>query len=304
MTQEAVASALDVTRQAVAKWESNQVAPSTTNIMKLAELFQVRFQELLLQEDVPTVEIQKYIVKVAQAEENRKEKRKKTKKLVFSGLKISLCYLVLALICWIAFHFLGVPDHVWSWAINHCIFPLAYLYSLAGCLLYREKLGYYTFIGTGVGLILGNVVGSVTEKNTELHFNNGWIALLVCIGVFSLCGIIVSFVKRRTGSESDWLTLSNKIKRIAIVVLSSFLALYIIFVVGASVSRISFQRGAITGYNAGFSQGLHDKENGLPSDSSSSSSSIPDGYRFGSSKYNGYMIYWPTGYQAGYAEGR
>ena len=71
MTQDAVAAALDVTRQAVAKWESNQAAPSTTNIMKLAELFQVPFQNLLSQKDVPMAEIQKYIVKVAQAEEKR-----------------------------------------------------------------------------------------------------------------------------------------------------------------------------------------------------------------------------------------
>lgn len=80
MTQDAVAAALDVTRQAVAKWESNQAAPSTTNIMKLAELFQVQFQDLLSQEDVPMAEIQKYIVKVAQAEEKRKEKREAIKK--------------------------------------------------------------------------------------------------------------------------------------------------------------------------------------------------------------------------------
>jgi transcriptional regulator with XRE-family HTH domain len=47
MTQDAAALALDVTRQAVAKWEGNQTAPSTANIMKLAELFQVSFQDLL-----------------------------------------------------------------------------------------------------------------------------------------------------------------------------------------------------------------------------------------------------------------
>lgn len=304
MTQDAVAAALDVTRQAVAKWESNQAAPSTTNIMKLAELFQVQFQDLLSQKDVPMAEIQKYIVKVAQAEEKRKEKRETAKKIVVSGLKISFSYLMLVLICWIAFHLLGVPDYVWSWSNSHFIFPIAYLYSLAGCLLYREKLGYYTLIGTAIGLILGNIVGSIIPKNAVLHFNNGWIALLACIGVFSLCGVIVSFVKTRKGNESDPLTPPNKIRRIAYIALSIFLAFFIVFGAGASARRISFQRGAMTGYSVGFEQGLLDKENGLPSDSNLPSSSIPEGYRFGSSAYSGYMIYWPTGYKAGYTERR
>ena len=74
MSQDAVASALSVTRQAVAKWESNQSVPSTTNTIKLAELFQVQFQDLLSQEEIPSAEIQRYIVKVAQAEEKKKEK--------------------------------------------------------------------------------------------------------------------------------------------------------------------------------------------------------------------------------------
>ena len=41
MTQEFVAEAIDVSRQAVSKWESGQSDPSTTNLMALAKLFQV-----------------------------------------------------------------------------------------------------------------------------------------------------------------------------------------------------------------------------------------------------------------------
>ena len=304
MTQDAIAEALDVTRQAVAKWESNQAAPSTTNIMKLAELFQVQFQDLLSQEEIPNAEIQKYIVKVAQAEEKRKEKRAVAKGFFTSGLKISGCYLVLFLLCWVIFHLIGAPDYIWSWSTGHYIFLVTYLYSVAGCLLYREKLGYYTLVGTAVGLILGNIVGSITPNNSVLRFNHGWIALLACIGAFSLCGIVVSFVKVERSQAGDPLTLSKKAKRISFGALSLCLAIFIIFGAGASIRRLAFDRGASTGYSAGFEQGLHDKENGLPSDRSVPSSGIPEGYRFGTSAYSGYMIYWPTGYQDGYEEGR
>lgn len=41
MSQDAVASALSVTRQAVAKWESNQSVPSTTNTIRSSRLYLV-----------------------------------------------------------------------------------------------------------------------------------------------------------------------------------------------------------------------------------------------------------------------
>ena len=76
MSQDAVASALSVTRQAVAKWESNQSVPSTTNTIKLAELFQVQFQDLLSQEEIPSAEIQRYKVYCQGCAGRRKEERK------------------------------------------------------------------------------------------------------------------------------------------------------------------------------------------------------------------------------------
>lgn len=47
MTQEFVAEALGVSRQAVSKWESGRSDPSTTNLLALAKLFGVPPEELL-----------------------------------------------------------------------------------------------------------------------------------------------------------------------------------------------------------------------------------------------------------------
>lgn len=47
MTQEFVAEALGVSRQAVSKWERGNSAPSTTNLIALAKLFGVAAEELL-----------------------------------------------------------------------------------------------------------------------------------------------------------------------------------------------------------------------------------------------------------------
>ena len=47
MTQEFVAESLGVSRQAVSKWESGKSAPSTTNLLALAELFGLASEDLL-----------------------------------------------------------------------------------------------------------------------------------------------------------------------------------------------------------------------------------------------------------------
>lgn len=48
MTQEFVAEALGVSRQAVSKWESGASDPSTSNLMALAKLFGISAEDLLI----------------------------------------------------------------------------------------------------------------------------------------------------------------------------------------------------------------------------------------------------------------
>lgn len=47
MTQEFVAEAMGVSRQAVSKWESGASDPSTSNLLKLARLYGVEPEELI-----------------------------------------------------------------------------------------------------------------------------------------------------------------------------------------------------------------------------------------------------------------
>lgn len=47
MTQEFVAETIDVSRQAVSKWENGTSDPSTSNLIALARLFKISTEELL-----------------------------------------------------------------------------------------------------------------------------------------------------------------------------------------------------------------------------------------------------------------
>ena len=47
MTQEFVAESMDVSRQAVSKWENGTADPSTSNLLKLAKLYEITPEELI-----------------------------------------------------------------------------------------------------------------------------------------------------------------------------------------------------------------------------------------------------------------
>lgn len=47
LTQEAVAASLNISRQAVSKWENGDAEPSTANLLALADLYGVSVDELL-----------------------------------------------------------------------------------------------------------------------------------------------------------------------------------------------------------------------------------------------------------------
>ena len=47
MSQDALANALDVSRQSVSKWENNAAVPELDKLMKLSEIFGVTLDELV-----------------------------------------------------------------------------------------------------------------------------------------------------------------------------------------------------------------------------------------------------------------
>lgn len=53
MSQEELAAALGVSRQAISKWENGQSNPDTENLIRLAEIFQVDVNVLVREEDAP-----------------------------------------------------------------------------------------------------------------------------------------------------------------------------------------------------------------------------------------------------------
>ena len=76
LTQDAVASALEISRQAIAKWESDQSSPSTENLVKLSNLFNVSLEELVDVKQYQTAALEEYVRR--RLEEDQKKAEYKT----------------------------------------------------------------------------------------------------------------------------------------------------------------------------------------------------------------------------------
>ena len=92
VSQEKVAELVGVSRQAVTKWETNQSAPNTENLFKLAEIFGTTVDMLLDSNDSnkqSSAEQIYYLYKMEE-EKNLANKRRKLKKYIGIALVVTL----------------------------------------------------------------------------------------------------------------------------------------------------------------------------------------------------------------------
>ena len=91
MSQEALAAQLDISRQAVAKWENGTSMPSTANLLALCEVLQIELTELLSAGQA----MEKEVIMMA-PEAERKKPRRWRKILPWLLLILGLVLLLLA----------------------------------------------------------------------------------------------------------------------------------------------------------------------------------------------------------------
>lgn len=111
LSQEALASSLDVSRQAVSKWERGESSPDTDNLIALANLYGVSLDALLLDRGplFPQAGGTELPSDSAEAVEAAERRRRKKALLHFPyPVFLALCYL------WLGFMF-----HLWhpAWLI-------------------------------------------------------------------------------------------------------------------------------------------------------------------------------------------
>lgn len=298
LTQEAVAISLAVTSQTVAKWESNQASPSTLNLLKLADLFQVQLQDLTTVDD-GTASMQEYFIQKIKEEENLNRARKQLQLTFLSEFRIILFYIILGFLCWGSFHLIGIPDYIWKWIVDHYALCISGCVSALAILCNWKRLSWLVFLGTTIGIIVGNLAGYITDHSSPLGFNTGWIFFLLCVNIATIVGIALEIMHHKSDQAQSFLPAKGR--KVLTTLLRVLLILLFLSSVYFSGNRLAFNSAAEKGYQEGLEIGIQDASSGKSMNATLKKSTIQDTYAFGSASYNGYAIYWPSGYLDGYA---
>lgn len=208
ITQEKVAERMGVSRQAVAKWEAGESAPSTRNLLKLAEIFDTTV-DVLMNCQAPSKE---------QPHESENKERKaidsrKKKENIFVALAVLLGYLAMylagrflwcgdapsSLMGWLIYTVpSGEHSYLYGWLLSSNLFWICMAISVLPALFGKHKFSVFTALAFLAGLLLGIWLGPNPEGASLGQGDYGW-AIWGGVYLFSLLGgvLLECFTKWR-----------------------------------------------------------------------------------------------------------
>ena len=214
ISQEKVAELVGVSRQAVTKWESNQSAPNTENLFKLAEIFETTVDMLLESEKMSKQSSAEQIYYLYKMEEEKKTVlRKKTQKRnILNALGVFIGYLTIYfigriiwcdiresnLIGWLfTARPIGEHSYLYGWLLSSNLFWYAMAISVLPSFFGKFRFSITTIIGFVVGIITGMIFGPYPEGKAIGNDHYGW-AIWGTIYIISIvAGVIVERYKKK-----------------------------------------------------------------------------------------------------------
>ncbi len=212
LSQEKVAELVGVSRQAVTKWETDQSAPSTEKLFKLAEIFGTSV-DLLIKNDeqnTPTPAEQIYYMYKMEQAQKRAEFKAKLKKNVLFALCVTAGYMLFYLIgriiwcdhdyAFLAWLFSAPPkgehSYLYGWLLSSYMFYITAAISILPSLLGKHLYSITTFIGFMVGFLAGLIFGpNPGDKYGHTHY--GWAIWGVIFFASVIIGIVVEIFKKK-----------------------------------------------------------------------------------------------------------
>lgn len=208
LSQEKVAELVGVSRQAVTKWESNQSAPNTENLFKLAEIFGTTVDLLVASEDSakqsPAEQI--YYLYKLEEEKKRSARKKRIRENMLWGIAVVFSYLLVYLIGRLissdmsTTNFAGLlfgsdsKYYLFGWLLSSRLYWAAMTVSALPAFFGKRCFPVITFVHAAAGILLGEVFGVNPAGAAYGQGHYGW-AIWICLFLSSVVfGII--FEKR------------------------------------------------------------------------------------------------------------
>ena len=217
MSQEMVAGRLGVSRQAVAKWESGQSAPSAENLHRLAELLGTTAGSLL---DSPAVGSgaaeQAYALLRAEREAERRRSRRRRNLLAI--LAVAGAYLVIYLLGrifgtapgsyslagWLFGNDPQQLSYLYGWLLRQKLLWAALLISALPALWGKYRFSATASIGFALGLALGELAGPNPAGAPWGHGHDGWAIWGGCFLLSLAMGGVLERLSRRGLAVKSW----------------------------------------------------------------------------------------------------
>lgn len=200
LSQEKVAELVGVSRQAVTKWESNQSAPNTENLFRLAEVLGTTVDFLITTENDPQ-SITEQVYHLFKADEARKEAQRQAarRKNLLTALAVAGGYLAIFLTAKLLFADLSEKaifswllstdpkehSYLFGWLIGNDLYLICSLISILPALFGKRRFSLAALAGFAMGLPLGELLGENPNPVPYAMDHYGW-AIWGCIFLLSI----------------------------------------------------------------------------------------------------------------------
>lgn len=191
LSQEKLAELVGVTRQAVTKWESDQSAPNTDNLFRLAEVFGTTVDLLLTSEEADDRSMIEEVYAVIKREQEQQAAARHQKRLIrvrsmLAVLGIYVGIYLIGRVIWcrsasntvLGFLFLARPvgehSYLYGWLLSSKLFWWATVISMAAAGFGKRRLSLSTIIGFCSGLVLGILFGPYPAGIPYGQGDYGW----------------------------------------------------------------------------------------------------------------------------------
>lgn len=215
MSQEKAAELIGVSRQVVTKWESDQTAPSTENLFRLAEALDIPVERLLAPEGEAGESVVEQVYALFRAEEERRAeaerarlRRKRDDRItalaVLAGF--AAVYLLgrflfvtwgseMSLTGWLfdtspyAYTYNTEWSYPFSWLVGNGLYWWSMAFSALPAVWGKRRFSLLSSAGFLVGLLGGTIFGRVPEPHLPGHDHYGWLIWGVCFLLGIAAGI-------------------------------------------------------------------------------------------------------------------
>ena len=188
LTQEQVAEAMDVSRQAVTKWENGKSAPSTEKLFKLAELFGTTVDLML-----------------PDRENNQADRKAKKRYLTLRSVLFSVIWYLLVFLIGFGIESLGFVEkkYLIFWLLSSGVYWISFAVVLALAVIGWRRISLALDIACLVGLLAGEVFGPNPEGASMGFGHYGWAIWIAVMLAGLIAGMLWQIYERRKPSTSE-----------------------------------------------------------------------------------------------------